>query len=309
MTTLNDLLLTTYRLLEDVPRTDSITQDIPAGTSSQISLTVNDPSQWPVQSRNEVHNELFLVTANNGTNPITVQRAYESTTQEPHKNGDQSRGDPRFLRQNIVDAINVALVSWCSTYFPKLVWDTTTGGVYTPINWVIPAPDDAMGIRRVTWQPPGRNQFVDLPHSNLQVIPATGLTNVPQSTTEPAGMGQGFELYGEMGLPGTKVVVLYEKRWPKLVNDTDVLDVQFPQDALELIPQGAILYIAGNRQTPRYRMDEVLWYREQNSPLPANFNQQWLIRIAEDWYRRARQVQGRRQSEGNPGMIWIGAIR
>ena len=296
MTTFADLRLRTYRLLEDMSGIDSITAGISATpTSGNITISVNDPTgQWPVGARYEVGHELFYVVTNTGANPITVTRAFESTTAESHNSGDLARRDPRFLKSTVDEAINVCLGNWCSFFFPKLEWDTSTAGTFTPIRWIYQAPADAMAVKRVEWQLPGFQRFVPVAHSGLQIFP-----------TSIVASGLGFEVY-ELGLPGRSVQVLYEKRWPDLVNDSDVLDASFPPDADELVPLGAALYISGWRSIPKFRFDEIELHRDMSQASPPSFNVEWMKEHHDSWYRRAKEVAGRRPVAASPGVVWRG---
>lgn len=284
-----------YRLLEDLAALDSITANILATpTGGTITISVNDTTQWPIGSRMEVDDEIFYVTANTGTNPITVQRAYESTAAAAHTSGTIARRDPRFLRKTVTEAINVCIGNWCSFFFPKLSWDITTGGTFTPINWIITAPADALAVRRVTWQIPGFKRFQDVAHSDLQEFP-TGI----------ASTGYGFELY-EMGLPGRPINVLYEKRWPELVLESDTLDTDFPPEANDLVHKGAALYVAGWRQVPKWRFDEVEFHRETGQAQPTQLNASWVSELHNEFYRRAREIAARRPVASSPGMVYRG---
>src|SRR5438309_8593296 len=121
---LDDLRLRTYRILEDMSALDSILVDIPAvPASGNIFVSVNDVTQWPVQERMEVDDEMLLVTANPGNNPLTLSRAYESSFPQAHKAGTLARRSPRFQRLTVTEAINVVIANWCTFFFPQLVWD------------------------------------------------------------------------------------------------------------------------------------------------------------------------------------------
>lgn len=293
---LSDIQMRVFRLLEDASYLDAITEDIPATPASgEIQIYVQTPSAWPVGSRFEISGtEVVQVSAtNNGANPITVNRAYEDTYATAHAAGDITRRDPSFLTPTVTEAINVAYTDWCSFHFPKQQWDTATAGAFVPTRWVYQAPADALSVLRVVWERPGFQRYVDLDHGQLSPYP-----------TKDVATGLGFEVF-EQGLPGQAVEVLYEKRWPLLVNPTDTIDPDFPAEADDLIPNGAILYIVGVHQTPRFRVDEAMFYREQAAPLPANFNEQWLQRMHQDWYQRAQMIRAKRRGQV-PNKIWVG---
>jgi len=298
---LSDIELRVYRLLEDVNSIDFITSNIAATpTGGSIQFTVNDVSQWPVGSRMEVDFELFQIlasVANSGTagpGTVTANRAFESSYAAAHTSGTFARRDPRFLHETIWEGVNVALNDWCSFYFPKLQWDITTAGSFQPTIWIYAAPSDALAVRRVAWLLPGFNRYMDVDHSDLNTY-----------DTSVVSTGLGFEVYERIGMPGRAIHVLYEKRWPNLVNETDVLDATFPAEGDDLIAIGAVLYVVGVRMTPRWRLDEAMFYREQATPLPSNFNMQWLNDLEKRWYDRATQIRAKRLDRV-PQKVWVG---
>jgi hypothetical protein len=293
-----DLRLRVYRILEDMAALDSITSDVPAlPAGGTININVNDATQWPVNSRFEIDDEQFLITVNTGGNPITVSRAYMNTYAAFHKAGSLARRNPRFERTTVNEAINIVLGNWLSFYIPQLVWDETTAGSFTPIRWIYKVPADTLAVRRVVWQIPGFFRYVDVDHTELGQYP------ISQTDT-----GYGFEIKERIGLPGRAVICLLEKRWPTLVNDFDSVPTDFPPEADDLIVIGAALYIAGIRQIPRWRMDEITFYREQNVPIPSHFNDAWLKSNHDKWYRRARQIAAKRPNPSGQ-KVYVGSVQ
>lgn len=292
--TLSSLIANVRRFIEDMPAGDSITSPIlatPAGGT--VTIAVNDVAQWPVASRVEIDDELFFVLTNpggSGAGSVTAQRAYESTTAAAHTTGTQTVRDPRFLKANIRESINVVVHDWCSYYFPQLVWDTTVGGTFNPIKWIVPSSADCLSVERVTWKVPGFQRYVNIPHSSLRMVPSADVTN-PQ--TFVAGGVLGFEIY-EQGLPGVAIEVLYGKRWPYLSLDADTVPLDFPEDAQDLIHEGAVLYLTGWRMIPKFQTADVIFHRESAVPIPTNANVKLLEIEAQNWQMRARQVRARR---------------
>lgn len=290
--TLSALRLRVLRLLEDMAYLDPLAADVTSTTTQ--SWTVTTPAQWPKGGRWEVGTEVVLVLNNSGSNPITVQRAFESSTAATHTNGDIARRDPRFLTASVNEAINVVVNDWCSFYFPQLVWDTTTGGSFNPVTWIINAPTDALSVKRVTWKLPGYNKYRDVAHSDLQSFP-----------TSEAANGLGFELY-EMGLAGMTVNVLYGKRWPFLTLDTDSVPADFPGEADDLLVTGAALYLLGWRSIPKFRYDEVEFHRELNQAMPPNLNLTELKQLYDNWHVRAKEIAAKRPERSSPTVVWRG---
>lgn len=302
--TLAQLIVDTRHWIEDMTVIDNITANIAATpTSGSISIPVNNPGQWPVGSRVEVDDELFLVMANSGTSPITAQRAYEFTTAAAHSSGALSYRDPRFLKANIREAVNIVVHDWLSYYFPQLVWDTTTSPVFNPINWIIPAPADALTVERVVWKIPGFFRYVYIPHSALRMYPPQDQPGggVPFSATGNLG----FEIY-DQGLPGMPVEVLYGKRWPYLSADADTVPIDFPEEAQDLIPTGAAFYLTGWRMIPKYQTSEIIYHREQNAMAPTNANLQMSEMNLKRWMDRAMMVRTYRPFN-SPKRLYVGA--
>src|SRR6266705_6047128 len=105
-----------------MPAGDSITSPISASPAGgTVTIAVNDVAQWPVASRVEIDDELFFVLTNpggSGAGSVTAQRAYESTVAAAHATSTLTVRDPRFLKANIRESINVVVHDWCSYYFP-----------------------------------------------------------------------------------------------------------------------------------------------------------------------------------------------
>lgn len=283
------------RLLEDLEWVDSAIDSIASTPASgQISFNVNDPAAWANNSRWEIDQEIFLVTTGTA-NPITAQRAQEGTIAASHSSNTLARRNPRHLTATINEAINVVLHDWCPAHFPQLVWDTTTGGSFSSTKWIVTAPADAYTVERVGIQFPGgytRLQWVD--HTALEAMPTTF-----------ASTGLGFRLLTWDFIPGYTIYVLYGKRWPFLVADTDTVTTDFPDDGVDLLVTGAALYLAGWRQVPKGRPEEVAFAREAGTSSQVNFSAQVLQLMSSEWNERAKQVSARRPNR-QPRSVWVG---
>jgi hypothetical protein len=245
--------------------------------------------------RVEIDDELFFVTSDQtglvGAGSVTAQRAFASTTAAAHLTNAPALRDVRFLKANVREAVNIVVHDWCSHYFPQLVWDTVTGGTFNPIYYYFPAPSDALSVQRVLWQIPGFRKYVDVAHSELRTYPQADINASGSNlgTTEALG----FEIY-DQGLPGMAVKVLYEKRWPSLVADSDTVPIDFPEEAQDLVAQGAALYLTGWRMLPKFQTSEIIFHREQAAAIPANINMQLYNLNEKIWRERAMQVRSRR---------------
>lgn len=292
--TLGALISDTRHFIEDMMVIDSITSPIAATpVTGAITIAAADVSLWPIGSRAELDDELFLVTTNPGgagAGNVTAQRAYEFTTAQAHTAGTLAYRDPRYLKANIREAINVVVHDWCSYFFPQLVWDVALAGTFNPLKWIIPAPSDAITIERVVWKLPGFQRYVYIPHSALRMYPPTDQTG---GQVYSATGNLGFEIY-EQGMPGFPIEVLYGKRWPYLSADSDTVPVDFPEEAQDLIPQGAAIYLTGWRMLPKFQTSEIIYHREQAVPIPTDQN----IKLSElnlrRWTERATQVRSYR---------------
>lgn len=292
--TLGSLISDARHFIEDMPVIDSITGNLAATPAvGALSVPVNDVSLWPIGSKVELDDELFLVTTNPGgvgAGSVTTQRAYEFTTAAAHATGTLGYRDPRYLKANIREAINVVVHDWCSYFFPQLVWDTSLAGTFNPLKWIIPAPNDALTIERVVWKLPGFQRYVYVPHSALRMYPPADQTG---GQVYSATGNLGFEIY-EQGMPGFTIEVLYGKRWPYLLVDSDTVPVDFPEEAQDLIPQGAAFYLTGWRMLPKFQTSEIIYHREQNAPIPTNLNIQLSELNLKRWMERASQVRAYR---------------
>lgn len=301
--TLAQLRADVRRWAQDQPLQDSITAPV-AATTLPTSVAVNDVSQWPVGALVEADTELMFVTANpggSGAGSVTVSRGWEGTVAAAHSVGVITLRDPRYLTANINEALNVVVHDWASYAFPQLVWDTATGGQFNPLRWIIPAPSDALSVERVVYSLPGFQRYMDIPHSGLRMYPPGDLTG---GQTFSASGVLGFEIFTQ-GMPGFTIKVLYGKRWPYLFVDTDTVPIDFPEEGQDLVVEGAVLYLAGWRMTPKFSNSEVIWNRESNAPIPTNANLQLDEQAHLRWTQRMQQVRARRPTN-QWKKIWVG---
>ena len=297
--TLSTLVDRVRRLMEDYPEPITLNQG-GALDATTTTLTVDDNAKVHNRSRVEFDNEVMLVVEEPDTdanNDIEVQRGFIGTAAS-HSDAIVGRVDPRWPRVNIIEAINTVLADWCTYYFPRLEWDTTTAGSFTTNEWIYEAPSDAVGIVRVTWQTPGYTHLQPVPHSQLRTYDTAVITS-----------GFGFEVY-KMGLPGQEVRVLYEKRWDFLEADADEiggasLNEGFPADATDLLVTGAAIYLSGWRQIPKYKLDEGEFHTRAGDTIPRQTNLSRLRMETNRWVERAKQVASRRPDAG-PRKVYVG---
>lgn len=288
--TLGTLISRLYRGLHEFAVEDKITDAMAAAPAAgTLNQNVQTPALWPVNSKHEIDSEIFLVTVG-GTNPITLRRAQMGTIAAAHADDAPTRRDPRYLRADIVEAINVALGDWCSTLLPRIDWDTTTAGTFTPTRSIYKAPTWAKACKRIGYLEPGMTGFVPLSHG--------GLRDYDSAVVDTE---KGVEVW-EPGYTGATVRMELERDWPYLELDADQVPTDFPENGVTLLIDGAALYLAGWKQFPRWRQDEIQSFRELGSAV-RNV-EGVLARRAEAWLQRALQVRSRRASGSAPQKVW-----
>ena len=290
MATLAALRDNVRRLLEDSPSRDQLDEALDA---TETTVTVDTGSKFSANTRLEVDSEVMLVTAVSG-NDLTVVRGHGGTTAATHADDAEVRINPRFLTANLNEAINVVLTSWCTNYFPRLVWDTTTAGTFLSNTWIYEAPSDALTVEKVVWNVPG--------YTAQKPVSTTGLNTYD---TDTVASGLGFEVY-DMGLPGHTVRVLYGKIWPELTTDASETVSDFPSNAIDLITNGAMIYLSGMREVPKWRVDEVVSHQERNQVSPPSFSNRWLQIKRQEWRNRALDISKNRPQSGKPRKVYRG---
>ncbi len=290
--TLASLILRVTRLLESEPGIDALGAAI--SSTSATSITVTTGANFAKSARIEIDNELMNVTADPSGTTVTVSRGISGTTAATHTNGSEIRINPRYPRVNIIDAINTILGNWIPAYMPRMIWDTTTAGTFLPNVFIYPAPSDAFRLDRVTYLSPGVTDYVDVEHGPLMPYP-----------TSVCSTGYGFKLH-ELGLTGRTVNLYLAKPWPFLSGDSDTVPSDFPVMADDLIVTGAALYLLGWRMTPKFRLDESVFSREQGRSLPSTFSLQSMQLMARNWVDMMKRVQTRRPSGTDPKKVFIG---
>jgi hypothetical protein len=277
------------RLLEDAPQLTSLSG---AATSSSSTVTVADATHISTDTRLEVGTEIMRVAGVSGTT-ITVDRGYMGTTGAAHDSGVQVRINPRYVRANLVEALNVVLNNWISTYIPQLRWDTSTAGKFVPTRAIYPAPADAIDIVKVGYKQPGFQQVVYVEHGPLAPYP-----------TSIVSTGVGVEIFPPFP-SGYDVWLHYERPWPLLTSDADTVETDFPPQADDLIVTGAALYLTGWRLVPRTSLSEITFARERQERAPSSFNVSLGERLRRDWMEGIQRVAFQRPHTGAaPGKVW-----
>lgn len=278
-------------LLGHAPRETSLTSDI---TASATTVTLDSVSDVNVDTLLEIGAEIMLVTAVTGSD-ATVIRGYQSSEATTHSSGDRVRANVRYTRQNLNEALDTSVNNWLSTYMPRLVWDETTAGKWLPQRYVYTVPSEAQAVRDVAWKTPG--------YEEIRYVGFSGLDNYPSSI---ASTGKGVRVF-EHGLYGQSVLVYYETAWPRLETDSDTVPDDFPPEADDLIVTGAALYLLGWRLTPKYRLDETVFAREQRSSVPANANMRMMAMMRQEWVQGVERVRNQRSGgTPSPRKMWVG---
>lgn len=290
-TTLANYILRVRRLLEDEPGIDALQSAIT--TTTATTMSVADGTRFAKTARVEIDNELMQVTADPSVNTITIGRGISGTTAATHSSGAEIRINPRFPRVNMIDALDVVVSNWIPAYMPRLVWDSTTAGTFLPNVFIYPAPTDAFRVDRVCYKVPGVTDLQDVTHGPLMPYP-----------TDMASTGYGFKVYETS--PGRTIYLYLAKAWPSLSADSDTVPDDFPAMADDLITTGAALYLLGWRMSPKFRLDESIFSREQGRSLPSTFSLQSMSMMARNWIDMMKRVQTRRPSGTEPKKVFIG---
>lgn len=305
------LIARVRRLLEDNQTVTRLTATY--ASSGAVTVTVADGTLFAANSilENQTTGELMSVSSVSGNNLTILAegRAYRGSTAAAGAVGELIARDPRFSKDNIIEAINVALSNWCSTAFPRLVWDTSTGGNFSSTNLLVPCPTDSYTIERVCFIPDAYTDFIDVEFDALQTYPAAQVsTGLGVRVHYGRNVLKRRSWYGDASSPIDKAVkLLVGKRWLALETDAATIAAAdgFPDDGDDLIVQGAALYLSGWRSFPRQDVTELAAARELNTGIPSINSLQAQQIAARSWALRAAEVAARRPVGAKPSKVWI----
>lgn len=117
------------RFVRDWPEFDEVTASV---SSSATSLTVADATIYQTNWMIQVEREAMMVKSGSSGTTLNVRRAVAGTTATTHVTASRLLVRPRFLDQEILDAINGGLSAAFPMIYRKIVDETiaTTAGAY-----------------------------------------------------------------------------------------------------------------------------------------------------------------------------------
>lgn len=296
------------RLLEDQRAISRLTATY--ASSGAVTASVATGTLFAANStiENQTTGEVLLVNSvsSNDLSILSEGRAYRGSTAAAGSTNDLIVRDPRFTKDNIVEAINVVLSNWLTWYAPRLVWDSSTGGTFSSTSRLIACPADSYRIERVCFQADGITDLVDVSHEQLRTYPTTIVSTGFAVRASYGKQVLARPWFRHAGSPiGKTVHLLVGKRWAALETDAAEVPSDFPADADDLLVSGAALYLSGWRTMPRITPVETLMSRELNTEVPSIQSIQSQQLAARAWAERAAQVAGARPEASKPGKIWV----
>lgn len=287
--TLAALVARIRRLLEDSHETDTLAS---SPSSSSTTITITTTRLYSAGTKIEIDDEVMLLTADLSGSTATVVRGHQGTTAAAHTSGATIRINPRYGQANIKEAVNTVLGNWITFYAPQLVWDSSTSGSFNSSRDIYPVDADAVGVSRVCYKESGRYNLIDVDHGPLETYPVA-----------IASTGKGVRI-SQAPPTGYTVYVLFEQAWQPLETDGATVPSDFPVMMDALIVEGAVLYLMGWRMTPKYRLDETIFAREQSEAVPTNFNVQALEIMRRNWVATMHRMMNMRAQPSRPKKVW-----
>lgn len=185
--------------------------------------------------------QLYVWSVNESTKTLTVERAFNGTTASSHANGSIVTANPRFPRNNILEAINDELSDLASPMnglFQVRTLDLRYNPSARQIN--LPAIAEVIDILEV------RSRFVSDDYQ--QVSKVRLLRNMPTKD-----FGSGMALQIDSNIPASDIRVTYKSPFTRLVSETD--DIQmiagFPLSAEDILVIGAEIRLVAPREVKR----------------------------------------------------------
>ena len=185
--------------------------------------------------------QLYVWSVNESTKTLTVERAFNGTTASSHANGSIVTANPRFPRNNILEAINDELSDLASPMnglFQVRTLDLRYNPSARQIN--LPAIAEVIDILEV------RSRFVSDDYQQVNKIKL--LRNMPTKD-----FGSGMALQIDSNIPASDIRVTYKSPFTRLVSETD--DIQmiagFPLSAEDILVIGAEIRLVAPREVKR----------------------------------------------------------
>ena len=185
--------------------------------------------------------QLYVWSVNESTKTLTVERAFNGTTASSHANGSIVTANPRFPRNNILEAINDELSDLASPMnglFQVRTLDLRYNPAARQIN--LPAIAEVIDILEV------RSRFIADDYQQVNKIKL--LRNMPTKD-----FGSGMALQIDSNIPASDIRVTYKSPFTRLVSETD--DIQmiagFPLSAEDILVIGAEIRLVAPREVKR----------------------------------------------------------
>lgn len=268
-------------------------------SSGAVTVSVADGTKVAAQTPIEnVTTKEVLFVESISSNDLTVNaegRGYEGTTAAAGSSGDIIHIGGKHKTIDIEAAINVVYNDWLSFFMPRLQWDTTTAGNFSTTANIFAAPAVALEVVRVAYQPTSDIDLEDLTayKGALKIYPTSLIST-----------GKGFSL-SKQGPTDKALWQLVKQPWTFLEAAGDTVPSDFPVQGVDLIVDGAALYLAGWKTLPKTHLSEVAAQRESGE----NPNLAPLRLSAQEWARRVKQVASQYNAlatGASPQRVWIG---
>ena len=212
---------------------------VASATSCVVSFDLNGIRSGTII---EISSEqMYVWSVNEPTKTLTVERAFNGTTASSHASGSIVTANPRFPRNNILEAINDELSDLASP-MNGLFQVKTLDFKYNPSQRQtnLAAISDVIDIIEV------RSRFLSDDHQRVDKVKL--LRNMP---TKDFGSGLALQIDGDV--PASDVRVTYKSPFTQLVNETD--DIQntagFPLSAEDILVIGAEIRLVAPREIKR----------------------------------------------------------
>lgn len=190
----------------------------------------------------QVDSELMYVwDVNTGSKTATIERAFNGTTAAAHTTGTISIANPRFPRNQILEAINDELSDLSSPMnglFRVKAIDISYNGSDRMIN--LPVTDDVIDLIEV------RLRYLSTDHVKINRVAL--VRNLPTSD-----FGSGLALKFNQAERSGDLRVTYKTGFNKLVNETDDshTNAGFPVSAEDILILGAQIRLMSPREMKR----------------------------------------------------------
>lgn len=252
------LIAQARRFVGDYPTLDTLGASV-SSTATVLSVSQNPTSDLYVKNRLiQVDSEIILVkTTATAASTMTVARAQLGSTAASHASGANVMVHPRYLDQDILDALNQALALTFPLIY-KPVLDTTS---WTPdsTKQQFQIPSTCRYIAGIDFLDPGDPGNAFYPVRGWRI--RRGATSYVEFRTAPVEgttiRVRGYGPFSDLTLSGST-------------------DAQFPDEAAKVLVLGAYEYLLASGEATRVRVDTgVIDNREQanrtgSSMLAAN---------------------------------------